>query len=415
MARERWVRDTTFFLSGQTVSLLGSSLVQYSILWYLTLETQSGVVLTLATAFGFLPQAVMSVFGGVWADRHNRKLLLITADATIAATTLVLAIMLWNGVDALWLIYATLAIRSLGAGVQTPAVGALLPQIVPADKLMRVNGINMSIQSAMTLLAPALAAALFALWACRPCCSSTSSPPSSGSPWWPSSPWPRIVRSDAATTYFADLREGLSYVRHNAVVLRVLVFFAIVFVLMAPPGYLTPLMVVRTFGEDVWRLTVNELAFGVGMLAGGAVLSAWGGFHDRMRMLVATSFAFGILSVGLGVSGDFLGLPGSFAVFLGFMLLIGVGVAFFSTTATTLLQEQVDAEVQGRVFGLVGIVLAVAMPFGMLIFGPMADTISVEWILVLTGVLAVLVTFGAAWRAPAAPGPPRLPDAAASP
>ena len=73
MARERWVRDTTFFLSGQTVSLLGSSLVQYSILWYLTLETQSGVVLTLATAFGFLPQAVMSVFGGVWADRHDQQ------------------------------------------------------------------------------------------------------------------------------------------------------------------------------------------------------------------------------------------------------------------------------------------------------------------------------------------------------
>ena len=415
MARERWVRDTTFFLSGQTVSLLGSSLVQYSILWYLTLETQSGVVLTLATAFGFLPQAVMSVFGGVWADRHNRKLLLIAADATIAATTLVLAIMLWNGVDALWLIYATLAIRSLGAGVQTPAVGALLPQIVPADKLMRVNGINMSIQSAMTLLAPALAAALFALMGLQAVLLVDVVTAVIGISLVAVIPVATIVRSDTATTYFADLREGLSYVRRHAVVLRVLVFFAIVFVLMAPPGYLTPLMVVRTFGEDVWRLTVNELAFGVGMLAGGAVLSAWGGFHDRMRMLIATSFAFGILSVGLGVSGDFLGLPGSFAVFLGFMLLIGVGVAFFSTTATTLLQEQVDAEVQGRVFGLVGIVLAVAMPFGMLIFGPMADTISVEWILVLTGVLAVLVTFGAAWRAPAAPGPSRLPDAAASP
>ena len=415
VSQDRWVRDTTFFLSGQTVSLLGSSLVQYSILWYLTLETQSGVVLTFATVFGFLPQAVMSVFGGVWADRHNRKLLLITADATIATTTLVLAIMLWNGVDALWLIYATLAIRSLGAGVQTPAVGALLPQIVPADKLMRVNGINMSIQSAMTLLAPALAAALFAVLGLQAVLLVDVVTAVIGISLVAVIPVATIVRSDAAATYFADLRQGLSYVRHNAVVLRVLVFFAIVFVLMAPPGYLTPLMVVRTFGEDVWRLTVNELAFGVGMLAGGATLSAWGGFHDRMRMLVTTSFAFGILSVGLGVSGDFLGLPGSFAVFLGFMLLIGVGVAFFSTTATTLLQEQVDAEVQGRVFGLVGIVLAVAMPFGMLIFGPMADTISVEWILVLTGVLAVLVTFGAAWRAPAAPAPPRLPDAAASP
>lgn len=161
-------------------------------------------------------------------------------------------------------------------------------------------------------------------------------------------------------------------------------------------------MVVRTFGEDVWRLTANEVAFGVGMLAGGALISAWGGFRDRMRMLVATSLAFGILSVCMGLSGDILGLPGSFAVFLGFMLLTGVGVSWFSTTATTLLQEQVDPEVQGRVFGLVGIVLAVAMPVGMLIFGPLADTISVEWILVLTGIITVLVTFAVAYRAPTA-------------
>ena len=74
----------------------------------------------------------------------NRKLLLIGADATIAVTTLVLAVLLWRGEDGLWLIYAALAIRSLGAGIQMPAVGALLPQIVPVEHLMRVNGINAS-------------------------------------------------------------------------------------------------------------------------------------------------------------------------------------------------------------------------------------------------------------------------------
>ena len=157
-----WKRHTALFLGGQTASLFGSSIVQYAILWFLTLETRSGVVLTLATAFGFLPQAVMSVFGGVWADRHNRKLLLIGSDAAIALSTLALAILLWRGADGLWLIYAALAIRSLGAGIQMPAVGALLPQIVPTTSLIRVNGINASIQSAMTLLAPAAAAAVFA-------------------------------------------------------------------------------------------------------------------------------------------------------------------------------------------------------------------------------------------------------------
>lgn len=405
----RWVRDATLFLSGQTVSLFGSALVQYAILWYLTLETESGLVLAYATAVGFLPQAVMSVFGGVWADRHNRKLLLIGADGAIATSTLALAVLLWNGIDALWLVYATLAIRSVGAGVQTPAVGALLPQIVPADKLMRVNGINMSIQSAMTLLAPAMAAALFATMGLQAVLVVDVATAAVGIALVAVIPVARLPRSGEPLTYLQDLRAGLSYARGHAVVLRVLAFFAIVFVLMAPPGYLSPLMVVRTFGADVWRLTANELAFGLGMVAGGALISAWGGFRDRMRMLVATSLAFGVLSVGMGLSGDVLGMTGSFGRYLAFMLLTGLAVAWFSTTVTTLFQEQVEPQMQGRAFGLLGIVMAVAMPIGMLVFGPLADSVSIEWIMVATGVITVLVTFAASYRAPraVAPAPPR--------
>ena len=85
--RPRWRRDTALFLSGQIVSLFGSMLVQYAVLWYLTLTTKDGAVLALSTVFGFLPQAIVSIFGGVWADRHNRKLLIIGADAAIAAAT----------------------------------------------------------------------------------------------------------------------------------------------------------------------------------------------------------------------------------------------------------------------------------------------------------------------------------------
>ena len=400
--RPHWVRDTALFLSGQTVSLFGSSLVQYAILWYLTLTTQSGVVLTLATAFGFLPQAVTSIFGGVWADRHNRKFLLIGADATIAVTTLVLAVMLWQGTDDLWLVYLTLAIRSAGAGIQTPAVGALLPQIVPAPALMRVNGINMSIQSAMMLLSPAVAAALFA-WLGLPAVLLVDVVTAVvGISLVALIPVTRILRTAAPASYFGDLRSGLAYVRDHRVIRVVLIYFAIVMVLMAPPGYLSPLMVVRTFGEEVWKLTVNELAFGVGMLVGGAVIAAWGGWRDRMRMMRATSLAFGLLSIALGLSGSVLGWSGSFAVYLTVMLVLGGAVSFFSTTAMTLFQEQVDGEMQGRVFGVQGIIVALAMPVGMLIFGPMADVISIEWLTIIAGVLTLGVTAVVGYHAPQA-------------
>lgn len=401
----RWRRNTALFLSGQTVSLFGSSLVQYAILWYLTLTTESGMVITLATVFGFLPQAIVSVFGGVWADRHNRKFLLIGADAAIAFSTLILAVLLWQGTDDLWLVYAVLAIRSIGAGVQMPAVGALLPQIVPAPKLIRINGINMSIQSAMMLLAPAAAAGLYAWLGLQAVLFVDVGTAVIGIALVALIPVTKVVRSDVVLGYFDDLRAGLSYVRSHAVILRVLIYFAIVIVLMAPPGYLSPLMVVRTFGEEVWKLTVNELAFGVGMLVGGAAIAAWGGWRDRMRMLQATSFAFGLLSIGLGLSGSVFGWSGSFAIYLTFMLILGGAVAFYSTTAMTLFQEQVEGEMQGRVFGVSGIVSALAMPVGMMIFGPMADSISVEWITIAAGLLTIAVTFVVGYHAPKALAP----------
>jgi DHA3 family macrolide efflux protein-like MFS transporter len=405
--RPHWKRHTVLFLSGQTVSLFGSSLVQYAILWYLTLETRSGVVLTLATAFGFLPQAAMSVFGGVWADRYNRKLLLIGADATIAVTTLVLAVLLWRGEDGLWLIYAALAIRSLGAGIQMPAVGALLPQIVPVEHLMRVNGINASIQSAMTLLSPAAAAALFAWLGLQAVLVVDVATAAVGIALVALIPVATLVASSERGGYFDDLRDGIRYIRRHAIILRVLVFFALVMLLMAPPGYLSPLMVVRTFGDEVWKLTVNELAFGVGMMIGGIAISAWGGLRDRMRMMAATSLSFGALSIGLGLSGNVFGWSGSFVVYLLIMFVLGAAVSFFSTTAMTLLQEQVEPTMQGRVFGVQGIVLALAMPIGMLIFGPLADVISIEAITIAAGAAMILVSALVARGAPTAYAPGR--------
>lgn len=399
------MRDTTLFLAGQTVSLLGSSLVQYAILWHLTLETRSGVVLTVSTVAGFLPQAVMSVFGGVWADRHNRKVLLITADVTIAAATLVLAFVLISGSTALWPIYAMLAVRSLGAGVQTPAVGALLPQIVPTEHLVRVNGINTSIQSTMMLLSPALAAALYAAVGLQSVLLVDVATAAIAVGLLMLVPVATLAHDRPHGGYFADTIEGLRYVRHNRILLRVLVFFAVIFVLTAPPSMLTPLLVVRTFGDEVWKLTANELAFGIGMLIGGAVI-AWTSKHrDRMRMLMAGSLGFAATSIGMGLTGASFGHAGILWAYLVFMLLCGLSIAYFVTSTTTLFQEHSDPLMMGRVFGVSGIVSALAMPLGMLVIGPMADVVSVETILLITGALALVVTSVAGINAPRAPAP----------
>ncbi|MGK9147895.1 MFS transporter [Plantibacter flavus] len=383
-ARPQWRRDVAIFLSGQTVSLFGSMLVQYAIMWHLTLETKSGVVLALAAVAGFLPQAIVSIFGGVWADRLNRKLLIILADGSIAVTTLALAIFLLNGVTDLWLIFLTLAIRSVGAGIQMPAVSALIPQITPTDKLMRVNGINGSIQSAMMLLAPAAAGALYASASLIAIFFVDVVTAAIGIGLLLLVPVRTLVRAGERPGYFADLVEGVRYVWHHGFVRWLLILFAIVFLLIVAPSYLTPLMIARTFGDEVWMLTVNEIAFSIGMVGGGAIIAIWGGTKNRVLLIVGSSVVFGVLSIGLGLSTNLW-------VFFGFMFLLGLAVPFFSTTSMTLLQERVEPERQGRVFGFVGIVMAVSMPIGMVVFGPLADVVSVESLLVVAGILTFAV------------------------
>ena len=416
--RAGWRRDTAIFLSGQTVSMFGSMLVQYAVMWHLTLETKSGVVLMASAVFGMLPQAIVSIFGGVWADRLNRKTLIIAADASIAVTTVVLAVFMMSGYQELWLIYLTLAIRSTGAGIQSPAVMALIPQLVPTDKLLRVNGVFQSIQSGMMLIAPAAAAGIYAsmsiiaiFWV-----DVVTAIIGIGLLLFISVP---TVRTSIDTGYFTDLAKGVRYTFTHAFVRWLLVLFGIVFVLTVAPSMLTPLMVVRSFGDEVWMLTVNELSFSVGMLLGGVLVAVWGGLRNKVVTVLVSSLVFGALTLALGLSTNMW-------VFFGFMLLVGLAVPFFSTPATTLLQERVEPEYQGRVFGFVGVVMATAMPFGMIVFGPLADVVPVEWVLIGAGILTFVVVAIAAvipagkraiaigaQPAPAAPGHPDGDDAAA--
>jgi MFS transporter, DHA3 family, macrolide efflux protein len=399
-----WRRHVSIFIGGQVVSLFGSMLVQYAVFWYLTVAFQSGVIMTLAAVFGFLPQAVVSVFAGVWADRTNRKWLIIGADTTIALSTLALALILLAGYADPWVIFATLAVRSAGAGVQTPAVSALIPQITPAGQLMRVNGLLGSAQSGLALVAPAVAGGIFA-WAAA---GSAGSPLAmlpvfaidivtavTGIALLATIPVTSVrTAASAATGYFTDLVDGVRYVTGHAFVRWLLLLFAIVFLLTVAPSNLTPLMVVRSFpaGEqgDVLNLAILEVSFSVGMVAGGLLVATLGASWDRIRLIAGSSLVFGILSIGLGLAPN----P---PVFFAIMLLIGVAVPFFSTPAMTLLQETVEPERQGRVFGFVGIVMAVAMPVGMIVFGPLADAVRIEAILVAAGLTTFAVVGLALW------------------
>uniref|UniRef100_UPI004048B4B0 MFS transporter n=1 Tax=Aquiluna sp. TaxID=2053504 RepID=UPI004048B4B0 len=381
-----WKKRVAIFLTGQTISTFGSFLVQYAILWHLTLTTKSGGVLALAAIFGFLPQAIVSIFAGVWADRVNRKTMIIIADSMIALTTLGLALLMLSGVDDLWLIFAVMAARSIGAGFQMPAISALIPQIVPSDQLMRVNGINSSIQSSLSLLAPVAAAGVYATMSLTAILFIDVITAVIGVLLLSTIVVPTLARvsSDEKPSYFGDLRDGVQYIFGNHLVRWVMVIFGLVFLLIVAPSNLSPLMVVRTFGSEVWMLTVLELAFGVGMVLGGVLMASIGAKADRIKTIIGSSILFGVLAVGLGFTTNLI-------LYYFLFFIVGLAVPAFSTSAMTLLQETVEPERQGRVFGFVGIVMSVAMPLGMAVLGPLADVVSVELLLIVTGAATVLI------------------------
>lgn len=383
-----WKKNIIFFLGGQTISLFGSALVQYAIMWRITLDTQSGMLMTLYILCGFIPTFLISPFAGVWADRYNRRFLIIAADALIAAATLVLALLFLSGYREIWLFFVIAGIRALGTGIQMPAVSAILPQIVPAEHLTKVNGANGSIQALVTLVSPIVSAALLEYATME-----------------------SIFFIDVVTAtiaiiilmilriqahekasqqqaegYFADLKKGFVYIGKHRFLKQFFFLMAMFLIMAAPVSFLTPLQVTRSFGDDVWRLTAIEIAFSIGMILGGLLIASWGGFRNRMNTIATGAIAFGACTIALG------SIP-HFWIYIGIMGLCGISLPILNTPASVLLQEKVKGDYLGRVFGVMSMIMTSMMPIGMLIFGPMADFIAIEWLLMGTGLLMMAAAF----------------------
>ena len=375
-------KKIALFLISQNITLFGSSVVSFSIIWYITLETSSGKWIMLFTISSLLPQVLISLWAGVWADRYNRKYLIMLSDGFIALATFALAIAFWLGYQRLELLLVISFIRSIGAGIQTPAVNALFPQLVPTEKLTKVQGINQTLNSVLMLLSPAVGGIVLGFlgiaWAFMldvltaflaiVVLSFISIE--------------KVPRTDQATV-FSELRQGIEYALQHRLLKRILICFGVSFFLVTPAAILTPLLVERTFGGDVWRLTANEMVWTVGSLLGGVFLSLRGQFKDKIRTVA-------ICLVGFGVTFALLGLAGNFVVYLLIMGTAGFFMPIIATAQTVLIQENVEPTKMGRVFSLVQIVTGSAMPIAILFFGPLADVIPIGLILLASGLLLAI-------------------------
>lgn len=382
-----WKTRTILFLVSQCITLFGSTLVQMAIVWYATMQTSSGVWVAAFTICTYLPQFLISFLGGVWADRYNRKTLIIAADALIAAVTLVMMLAIPHIASETTLLAGLLVmsiIRSLGAGIQTPAVNAVIPQLVPENQLMRYNGINATMQSIVQFSAPAAAGAIFAVSTLGTTLMVDIVTAALGIGLLSCVLLPKQNMPKEKVSILADMNIGVKYAFSNKLIATLLIVYGLFTFLCVPAGFLAGLLVRRVYGNTYWYLTAVELVGFAGMMAGGITMSTWGGFKSRVKTLTVGLVAFGIFAIGMGTSK-------SFVLYLTLMLFYGVAMTMVQTAITTLMQEKTEVSMQGRVFGLLGSMYSGFLPVGMAIFGPLADLIPLQWIMVGSGVALILI------------------------
>ena len=382
-----WQKRILLFLTSQCITLFGSTLVQMALVWYVPMQKSSRRWFAAFTVGSYLPQFLISFIGGVWADRYHRKKLIIGADMLIAFATFIMVLAIPHISSEPALLGGLLVmsvVRSFGAGIQTPAVNAVIPQLVPAQQLMRYNGINATMQSVVNFAAPAAAGAVFAVSTLRTTLMIDIVTAIMGTGLLSCLVLPKQDTSFEKSGVFSDMKIGVRYAFSDRGIGKLLIIYGLFTFFCVPAGYLAGLLVRRIFGDTYWYLTAVEVVGFAGMMAGGVAMSTWGGFRSRGKTLAAGLLAFGSFAIGMGFSKNFI-------LYLGLMAFYGVALTMVQTAITTMLQERTDTSMQGRVFGLLGTMYAGFLPLGMAVFGPLADILPLQWIMIGSGIALILI------------------------
>jgi DHA3 family macrolide efflux protein-like MFS transporter len=379
---------------GQAFSLLGSQLVQFALVWWLTDSTHSATVLATSTLFALLPQILISPFAGALIDRWNRKRVMMLADSGIALVSLGLAYMFVVGRVQPWHVYLVMLIRSTGGAFHFPSMQASTSLMVPDQHLARVGGLNQSLNGAMNIAAPPLGALLLKLLPIQgvlmvdvvTACMAVLPL------FFIHVPQPQRKAAEAGsgiivpTSMWQDLRAGLRYVASWKGMLIVLAAAPVVNFLMVPAFSLFPLLVTQIFNGDAVKLSLMYSVWGLGLVSGGLLLTTWGGFHRK----IATGL-FGGVGMGVGILIVAAAPPSLFG-----MAVFGMGVAGFMNSLCngavfSTVQSIVAPEMQGRVISLLMASAAAIAPLSLIVAGPISDALGIRVWYVVAGVTCVVI------------------------
>jgi DHA3 family macrolide efflux protein-like MFS transporter len=266
--------------------------------------------------------------------------------------------------------------RAIGETFQMPALGASIPMIVPEEHLVRANGLFQMLQSGIRVVAPPAGAflmealpmqgvlsmdiitAIIAVACLLPLVI----------------PRPERTTLTEKANHLDDMKQGFQYVGTRRGLVILIGMIALLFFFVAPAASLIPVLVNTHLEGDVLKLGWLTSASGIGGVAGGLLLGAWGGLSRRIHTVILGLMIMIPCSVGLGLTSPSI----YYATTIPSMFFMGVGISFFSAPSNAIMQTVVTKDMQGRVFALYGSLVAAAFPLGLIIGGPVADAFGIR-------------------------------------
>lgn len=378
---------------GQVFSILGSSLVQFAIVWWMTEQTGSATVLATGSFISFLPQVFLGPFAGTLVDRFNRRKILILADTSVAVFTFGLALLFWFDLIQLWHIFVLLFLRALGGTFHWAALQSSTSMMVPEDQLSRVAGMNQTLQGVVNLGAPPLGALLMstlsiqwvlsidiitAILAVIPLIFILIPQPDKTS---------EKTQKNSIRTILTDTKIGFQYVVKWKGLLYILFLAAIINFLTAPLNTYMPLLVTEYFKGGIWQVGWLETSWGIGVVIGGVSLSLWGGFKKK----IITSFT-GLIGLAFGIFIISIAPPIFFWVALVGMGITGIANPIINGPFMAIIQSRVKKDMQGRVFSLVTSFCGAMMPLSMIVSAPFVEYFGPRSWYFASAVITLLVT-----------------------
>jgi DHA3 family macrolide efflux protein-like MFS transporter len=383
------MKDFMKILGGQGFSLVGSALVQFSLVWWLTITTGSAIVLVLATIMAILPQILISPFAGVLVDRWNRRKVMIASDAITALMVVILAFLFAQGSASIYHVYAIMAVRSAAGVFQWPALQASVSLMVPDEHLSRINGMYQSLSGLAQIAAPPLGAMLLlimpiqtillidigtAVLAILPLM-------------FIRIPQPTIEPSaEEKSSILTDMMQGVRFLTRWRGGQFTLFAMMIINMILIPSMSLIPIFALVHFNGGVFELAWLQSALGIGMLGGGIALSVWGGFKRRMDTVAAAVIAMGIAIFAVGLTPN-----GLFFLAVAGLFITGAMVPLASGSIMAILQAIVPKDKQGRVFSVVISLSPLMAPIGLALAGPIAEAFGASIWYLVSGVVIILI------------------------